>query len=112
MRWSLLSHDLTTFVDDQRSPTEEKKILKLMKALARSPDTRCTHKNPLHYRPLCASSIWILRLKPAKARSVSRPHQNQNQNFGSVEDPVRRMKRGATDRENICRAHTKQRAVI
>ena len=54
-------------------------------------------KNPLHYRLLCASNIWILRLKPAKARSVSRPHQNQNS--GSVEDPVSRMKRGAMDGE-------------
>ena len=54
-------------------------------------------RTPLHYRLLCASNIWILRLKPAKARSVSRPHQNKN--FGAVEDPVRRMKRGATDGE-------------
>lgn len=110
MKWSLLPRELTAFVDGQRGPTEEKKP-EMDEGTSRSPDTRSRHKNPLHYRPLCASSIWIRRLKPAKARSVSRPHQNQNQNFGSVEDPVRRMKRGATDRENICRAHAQQRTV-
>ena len=89
-------------------PNRRKENLKRRKALARSPDTGPTHRNPPHYRPLRARSIRIRRVKPANARSVSRPHQNQDQDFGSVEDPVRRMKRGAADREDTSE-HTRHK---